>query len=285
MADAYPLLSTYDRLTAALVDTVNAALEQYRRDRGPDGPSLAKVRTTWRPVPDQLDGIDEARATLAEDILAVATNGDLTQDARDRQIETLADVAWVRIKTAVADIHTRAQTMLDATRAAIYPARPEPADAAQEARLAGLKTDLRMSLDPVDDDNRVVDIIKARLARALTSRDDLAAWLLACSDWPADYLCARDFDHQLPALAAAVDSAVAESTPDAEPGVSLYRTLAHPREGLPLLDTLLGGVLTQVFDEVKAWRPTSGAPVPPSRLNGAGSGTQPNNERPEAMTF
>ena len=268
--DPTPMLTVYDRQTAALVDTVNGALATYRQDRSADGPSLAKVRNAWHPVPDQLAAIDETMATLRQNILNVTTDADLTPDARERRIQTLSDVGWVSIKTAIAAVDDAATVMLETARAAVYPARPEPQDAVQEARLAGIKSDAKMVLDTIAGEQATVDRIKLLLRRALDQGDALAAWLFAVSDWPADYLTSRGFDLYLTALAAEVDDVIADATPDTQALVALYRTLAHPREGLPVLGVLLGHLLEQVWADLRAWRPAANTRVPSTLNNGGG---------------
>jgi len=272
--DPHPLIGTWKSLTSELVESVSTALEAYRRDSPPSAPSLAKVRTTWRPVPDALDQIEETVVQLGEDILAVSSNIDLTADARARRIDTLGDVAMTALKTATSDIQARAKTMLGLARDAVYPQRPQPEDALQEARLSGLKTDLKMALDPLEG-QAAIDRIKELLARALTNGDQLSAWLLASSDWPSDYLRARDIGPYLMTLAPEIDRTIEDATPDAEAAVALYRTLSHPRDGLPRLDTLFNICLAQVFDTVKTWRPSTTYPTPPSRAMSRPTATDP----------
>jgi hypothetical protein len=260
------MLTTYTKLTADVVARVGEALEVYREDRSPDAPSLASVRTTWAAVPDQLAAINATRVSLGDRIASIASDYDLTPAARDRQIEAVADVAWIAVKRAAADIEARVATMLDTTKAAIYPTRPEPADAAQEARLAGIKADVRMACDPLADGEKVLERVKTLLARALANGDDLAGWLLAASDWTPDYLESRGFGLQVPALRAAVDQVIERNAPDRRPAITLYRALSDRQRGLPTLQALLGGVLAQVFDQTRTWRPTSISPRPPQPL-------------------
>src|SRR5665213_1321665 len=91
-----PLVQVYDRLTAALVATVQATLYDADGLRI-GGSSLANVRTAWRPVPDQLATIEKTITDLGTAILATVTDGDLTPDARDRRIVTISDTAWTKI--------------------------------------------------------------------------------------------------------------------------------------------------------------------------------------------
>lgn len=79
------------------------------------------------------------------------------------------------------------------------PSRPQPADAAQEAALTNLRADLRMLLDPASEAD-LPNRFRDAYADALAAGDELRAWFLAGSQWPADYLTSRGATHLLPVL-------------------------------------------------------------------------------------
>jgi len=256
-----PLVQVYDRLTAALVATVQATLYDADGLRI-GGSSLANVRTAWRPVPDQLATIEKTITDLGTAILATVTDGDLTPDARDRRIVTISDTAWTKITSVSTSVLDTTAKILDDLRGLVYPTRPTPADAAQEAALTGLKQDVRMSLDPLDSGDDAVRRIGELLARALANNDALASWLLAASDWTTDYMTARRFDDRLDSLHRTVDQTIMTPSPDTAELISIFRTLSNPQAGLPVLDLLLNSTLAAIFNDLRSWRPTASQPTP-----------------------
>jgi hypothetical protein len=179
---------------------------------------------------------------------------DRTPDARRRAM--LAAVDEADVTGTLPGIERIADEILSGLREASLPARPEPQDAAQEAKLAGLKTDLRMVLDSYPSD-ALAGPVGERLSSALDRGDALLSWLLASSGWMRDYLVSRRAEDSAASVVAAVDAAL-----DAQHGLGarvrrLYRALADPQDGLPILE-VAARMPEQVVDDLRG----SSGPAP-----------------------
>jgi hypothetical protein len=267
-----PLLNAFRTLSAQVIGNVTAALpagDHYLDDEGrplpgPAGSLPFMLRGLWRTVPAELDGIDGAIVTVGQSILDVASNSELTADARNQRIVAAGDEAWAWIMEHSDAALSTAQQMLDRAQAASYPVRPDTATpAAQEAAMTGLKADWRMILDPVIE-GALVDRLGALLERALSDGDALSAWLLTGSHWPADYLTSRGADVWLPAWTAKIRSVLSEADPTRTGPLAVYEKIADPQGGLPVLQTLLGGVVAGIFKDLVQWRPSRAQMTPPT---------------------
>lgn len=262
MQPANPLLNTYRALVDQVVEQVGTAVR--------DAPSLspyAGIYLAWRPVPNQLAEIDQHVLLLGEQIFQTVADQRLTDPAKSDQIATATADARTAVENLSTSVLGTADTMLSTVKELAFPKRPTPVDAAQEATLAGVKSDLRMVWDPTPDPDDILDAMGRSLSRSLTEGDQLATWLLASSHWPEDYLTSRGFPDRLSPWEQKVAQLLNTATPeDLTTARNLYRVLADPQRGLPVLEQLLNGVIFTVIEDLAGWRPTAWSPTPPSRV-------------------
>jgi hypothetical protein len=259
--DAHPMGSTFRDLSSKLADHVGSAVANAVG--ADDTPTSRTVQSLWRGVPTALGNIDAALSQLGQHIHRTATDADLTNDAKTRVIGDAVTATKGLIEQGASDIAARTADILKRARDAVYPSRPRPFDAAQEAALAGAKADVRMMLDAAPDAASVVAQVGTLLRRALDTGDGLTAWLLASTPWPADYLSTRQMADHSGALADTVDDAVNVATPGRETAVSLYQSLTDGQRGLPLANLLASTVAGSLFNDVAKWRPATWSPQPP----------------------
>lgn len=263
-----PMLDTYRKLSGAVVELGQAHLPKTNPFANEEDPSyLRKAKAEWQPIPGKLAQIDDTLTHLGELIFQISTNDRLTEDARSNDIAAAAQASRAIIDAATTDVKARTTAILEALRAAAYPARPEPADATQEARLAGIKGDLRMVWDAIGDDHNIVTTMTNSLRRAIGDDDALTTWLLTSTHWPDDYLQARGAEIRLPQwnaeVASTLDSVTPASLGDAR---RIYRQLSDGRDGLPLLNILFNQ-LTGIVNDLSTWRPSPFSPVPWTRAS------------------
>lgn len=262
------MLDTYRKLSGTVVELGQAHLPKTNPFANQEDPDyLRKAKSEWQPVPGKLEQIDSTLTHLGELIFQISTNDRLTEDARREDIAGAVQASRAIIDAATEDVKARTTAILDALRAAAYPARPQPADATQEARLAGIKGDLRMVWDAIGDDDNIVVTMTNSLRRAIGDDDALTTWLLASTHWPEDYLQARGAEIRLSqwhaAVASTLDSVTPASLGDAR---HIYRQLSDGRDGLPLLNILFNQ-LTGIINDLSNWRPSYYEPTPWTRAS------------------
>lgn len=264
-----PMLDTYRTLVGDVLERANPLLAKSYliSENEKDSPELRRAKTEWSPVPRLLAEIDAAIVELGESVFSISTDSRLNEQTRADDITAAASATKAAVSAREKEVTTRTGTILDILRVAAYPARPQPADATQEARLAGIKADLRMVWDSISDDGGVSETMTESLRRAIGDEDALSVWLIASTHWPEDYLKSRGLTHYVNAWASDVaDILDAMSPPQLADARRVYRLLADGRDGLPLLNTLfaqLGGVVA----DLAAWRPSSSSPVPWTRAS------------------
>lgn len=106
--------------------------------------------------------------------------------ARERANSIVAETRAVA-DGALAAMRADARSILAAVEPLARPARPEPADVVQEARLAGIKSDVTMALAGLDAAATVARLVRFA-ADAVADGDALMLWVVASSGWPALYL-------------------------------------------------------------------------------------------------
>ncbi|GAA4853328.1 hypothetical protein GCM10023221_36600 [Luteimicrobium xylanilyticum] len=252
------MLNALRQVSATVINTVSGALPDAptsypSTDRGKE--ALRQAGLAWAPVPGLISQMETALSSAATDILAVATNRDLTPEAKSRQVGQLVDTARSNINGLADSAVSAGARVLDVLRAAAYPPRPQPEDAIQEARLAGIKADLRMVLDPVSangDDlaRRLGDL----LGRAVADGDDLTTWVLASSHWPDDYLASRGADMAMSTWPSLVSSQLDGITSDT--GLRdvrrAYARVSQPQRGIPALEVTLRVAVPSVLGDLQS---------------------------------
>lgn len=263
------MLDTYRNLTAEVVARGQAHLTMpyLIHEQNAEPEHLRKAKVQWKPVPGKLTQIDDTVTHLGELIFQISVNDRLNPQARQADIAAAVQASRTIIDANISDIKTRSTAILDALRAAAYPARPQPADATQEARLAGIKTDLRMVWDAVPDGHNLVSNMTKSLHRAIGDDEALTVWLLASTHWPEDYLQAHGVEHRIVQWQAEVAQTLDSLTPaNLAEARRTYLQLADGRDGLPLLNILFNQ-LTNIVNDLENWRPTEWAPTPWTRAS------------------
>jgi hypothetical protein len=118
-----------------------------------------------------------------------------TIQARQESATTALAQGQAASDAAFASAERRATALQAQLAALVLPARPQPADAAQEGALANLRSDLKMLFDGAGAEGAgLAKVIADELARRKAAGDDLAVWLLAGSGWTDTYLRSRRDD-------------------------------------------------------------------------------------------
>lgn len=261
-----PLLDVYVRLTSDVVASLSTAFPQPTWPTDTTPQAIARARMAWAPVPGHLDKIKGVLAEFGEAVVRITTNTDLTDQARNRTLAETAEAARTQVNALAATALTGAEKSLDLLRAAAYPPRPQPHDAAQEASIAGIKSDARMTLDAASMPSQIFGELERLLHRAVADSNELAAWVFASTTWPEDYLRSRGAIELIDTWASTVDDSLRTVT-EGPLGQTrrAYRIASDPKEGIPVLRLLFAATLPQVIDTVATWRPTSYSTVPPTR--------------------
>jgi hypothetical protein len=259
---ASPLLTAFRNVTAGVRATVENNLPRHAFLPGVPSALMQQTQDRWRTVEDSLDRLESALSALGADVVATYSDGDLTPEARTRRVAAVVQRRQAGYEQARTRALTATRAMLSSLRREALPARPTPADAAQEARLAGIKADVQMLTAHVEEPEELVAALSRVLTRAMGEDDELTVWLLAGSSWPEDFIAGRPWgpsQRQQAALLWAQESARAlgqvGSSRQAEVR-ALYLALSAPKKGLPQLVTLLDGFAARVFEDLATTIPT-----------------------------
>jgi len=175
-----------------VLDRARAEIGEHLDDPGFGAPTaVRKAATPWRQATVALDEIHSALTSLAQRAWDIATDRDLTTQATAARITAAAAEARSQVDRLAADVRAKLTQMTDILARAAVP--PRPGDTAtDEARIQGVKTDLRMVLDAVPaEPAALAERIAALLERAQRDGDQHTVYVLAATRWPADYVAAR----------------------------------------------------------------------------------------------
>lgn len=251
-----PVLDAYRDLSGNVVELAAPLLAKsfLVSENEQDPPYLRTAKNEWQPIPRLLQQIETALTGLGEAIVQISFDGRLSPEAKRDDLAAATAAARLQINGATAEITTRADRIVEVLRTAAFPARPGVADAAQEARISGLKADLRMVWDPVGADQELVQAITESLQRSIGDDDELQSWLIASTRWPEDYLRSRGAEHYIELLQQDIATTLDSHSPaNLTQARRLYRTLSDGRYGLPVLASLFGH-LDGIVDDLAAWR-------------------------------
>lgn len=171
-----------------------AALRQTIPEPAPGNPATASVaRGVLQRVTDSWARAEDALAALTGRVATIRQDPRLTPEARSTDVRAAVQQVRDVVDDELGTIERELGRLADRLRRETLPARPQPEDAAQEAALANLKTDLRMVLDATPASGLVHELLEL-LAQYQAANNQLAVWLLAVSDWPALYLRSRGRD-------------------------------------------------------------------------------------------
>jgi hypothetical protein len=265
------LLTTYRFMVGESRARVDAAIPQSSLTLGSDGrfssspepAALAPIRKDWQSACTALDAIDSNFDDLAEAIWTEYTNQDLSVQARNRRVQEAISQHRNLFDAQAQAARTILTRVLETSAKASAPPRPQPEDALQEARIAGIKSDLTMLLANRADPRALVDEVDEYLAQALASGDKLAVWVVAGSGWLDLYIRSRGEDEYfVTAATASLDQVVSTrlDSQSADPAFDLRqlnRVLTDPQRGVQAILTMLQGFVVSVFNDLVGWSPTS----------------------------
>jgi hypothetical protein len=262
--DPTPMLSAWRAVIADVTNSIDAAI--------PDPPShlaiaagddasgmpvpLRKLARSWAQVKTGLDDIDASFAPIGDELFAIMTDSTRSQTYIAAQKQAALTRFRVEVAQASTAVCAKATALLDQAARAALPQRPGPQDAAQEARLAGLKSDLQLLVSNVaaSDIDQFTQRLSDELSEALAAGDALTLWLLAGSGWTDKLIKSRSADDASLTLASsrwelAVNDILAGDDTDAAQLRKAYRALAHPTQGVPALLVACGQYLLQVAED------------------------------------
>jgi len=253
------LLDTYQSMVFESRARVNNALPAFA---GSEPHALTVIRNEWRTAGTALDAIDQLFDGIGEALWAEYTNSDLNDQARNTRVQSVITQYRAVFDAQVQAADSALTGVLQAGAKASAPPRPQPEDALQEARIAGIKSDLTMLLANRVEAGALVEEVDEYLAQVLASGDRLAVWVVAGSGWLDLYIRARGEDEYfVTAATASLDQVVGrrlDSQPSADPAFDLRqlnRILSDPQRGVQAILTVLGGFALNVFNDLAEWAP------------------------------
>jgi hypothetical protein len=260
------ILDTYRTMVYESRARVDAAIPKVSMlfSSPPQPAALAPIRTDWQSACTALDAIDSNFDDLAEAIWTEYTNQDLNVQARNKRVQQAIAQHRNLFDAQAQAARTILTRVLETSAKASAPPRPQPEDALQEARIAGIKSDLTMLLANRADPRALVDEVDEYLAQALAKDDKLAVWVVAGSGWLDLYIRSRGEDEYFVTRATASLDQVVTSRLAAQPSPDptfdlrqLDRVLADPQRGVQAILTMLQGFVVSVFNDLAGWLPTS----------------------------
>ena len=265
------LQDTYRTMVSESRARVDAALPKATAWRAfsdpPEPAALAPIRTDWQSACTALDAIDSNFDDLAEALWTEYTNQDLNVQARNKRVQQAISQHRNLFDAQAQAARTILTRVLETSAKASAPPRPQPEDALQEARIAGIKSDLTMLLANRAEYRPLVDEVDDYLAQALAKDDKLAVWVVVGSGWLDLYIRSRGEDQNfIDAATGELDGMVGrrlDSQPSPDPTFDLRqldRVLADPQRGAQAILTMLQGFVVSVFNDLANWLPTSTTP-------------------------
>lgn len=265
---AMPALTAYRAVVTRVRDNVNDVLPSPVTEYGTTTVSGSKAQrtlsSTWRnKVVPLLDQVDPVFVDLAGGIKLALADQTRTSDYKFATQQVAIASATTQVERIGTEIESAVTAMLAKAQRLALPSRPTPQDATQEARLAGLKSDLQLltaKLSGGSDEiqSTFIKRLNERLKVALASGDDLAAWLL-CSDWPVSILApsigfdANSLDYVRAAYPANLAEILGSGSQEIADAISIYQRLNNSQEGLPALIVATGGFLKSVVESISQY--------------------------------
>lgn len=257
------LLETYRRIVSESRLRVDGAIPALTGPtRPPQHPALKVIRNEWAAATTALDAINSVFDNISEALWTEYTNTDLNDQARNKRVQSVITQYRGAFDAQRQAADTSLTHILDTAAKACMPPRPQPEDALQEARIAGIKSDLTMLLASRIESNALVNEVDNYFTAALGRGDQLAVWVVAGSGWLDLYARSRGEDqHFVDAVTLSLDDVVSrrlDAQPSADPAVDLRqlnRVLVDPQRGVQSILTVLGGFATNVFNDLAEWAP------------------------------
>lgn len=255
------MADTYRQLKDEAVSYVDAAIPAppFAFSNETDPAYLPGIRTTWGAAQAALANIDQLLGDMANELaIEAASNGDYTPAAQQTRRAAIISNYTAKLTEQRTAATASLNRIITAITTAALPQRPQPEDVLQEAKLAGLKDDVRMLLGNCDT-GETGDKLASYLSSALDNGDALAAWLIAGSGWVAMYLQGRFDGHDLTIAQGDVDVRIANAldqrsgTDEMAVARTLYRKLTDGQRGCVCLLTITSGFLTNLITNLTEW--------------------------------
>ena len=264
-----PTLQAYRDLVAQCSANINDALPgtSFLGDETVPEPVRPAV-TKWNVARKALADIDKAFFELGDALQLILVSDGRTEQWRGEQSRSTVATFGKLIGGAASTVQDKSTAALDIVRRAALPQRPNPQDTAQEARIAGIKSDVllltssAMNADRLNAD-RLLDLLADALTTALSDKDALTTWVLAGSGWVnGPLLKSRQWPEGVDAVGYFWDERTSEILAGQSAGqsnlaecVEIYRDLSDPRVGVPALHVATGGFLTSIVKSLETWNP------------------------------
>jgi len=266
-----PTLQAYRDLVAQCSANINDALPgtSFLGDETVPEPVRPAV-TKWGSAKKSLADIDKAFFELGDALQLILVSDGRTEQWRGEQSRSTVATFGKLIAVAAATVQDKSSAALDIARRAALPQRPNPQDAAQEARIAGIKSDVLlltssiMAADGTEGDtDRLIDLLADALTTAVSDKDALTTWVLAGSGWVnGPFLKSRQWPQGVDAVGYFWDERTSEilagqsaARTNLAACVEIYRDLSDPRVGVPALHVATGGFLTSIVKSLETWNP------------------------------
>ena len=180
-AEWQPALEKLEQIRARLTASPDTTVS--------DRSAISRVFALWDTALTVLEVADLKAASILGDTR-------LTAAVRAEDAGEVLTESRQTVDEALADATSESEGLIASLRRRSLPERPEGDLTSQETVLAGLKSDLRMVLDPTPS-HSIRSEMADLLAEYAASGNDLAVWLLTASDWPALFYRSRGETDQL----------------------------------------------------------------------------------------
>jgi hypothetical protein len=266
-----PTLQAYRDLVAQCSANIGAALPGTSFLGDETLPEAVRPAVTkWGSAKKALDDIDAAFYQLGDALQAILVDDSRNEQWQGEQSRSTVATFGKLISVAAATAQDKTTAALDIARRAALPQRPNPQDAAQEARIAGIKSDVLLLTSSIMapsslsvDTDRLIDLLADALTTAISDKDALTTWVLAGSGWiNGPFLKSRQWPQGVDAVGYFWDERTSEILAGQSAGrtnlaecVEIYRDLSDPRVGVPALHVATGGFLTSIIKSLETWNP------------------------------
>ncbi len=254
-----PTLSAYRDLVAQCSANIDDALPRAAFLGDETVPEAVRPAVTkWSSAKKALTDIDAAFYELGDALQAILLDDTRNEAWKGEQSRSTVASFGKRITAAASTAQDKASAALDIARRAALPQRPGPQDTAQEARIAGIKSDILLLTSNTKDDDRLLNLLAGVLTEAMATKDALTMWVLTGSGWVNGPLLESRDPQASDVIRYQWDqrsSQVLAGKGDLATCLEIYRDLADPQVGVPALLMACGGFLTGILRDVETWHP------------------------------
>ncbi len=259
MRISLPTLSAYRDLVAQCSANIDDALPRATYLGDATVPEAVRPAVTkWTSAKKALTDIDAAFYQLGDALQLILLDDTRNEAWKGDQSRSTVASFGKRITSAASTVQDKASAALDIARRAALPQRPGPQDTAQEARIAGIKSDVLLLVSNTKDADKLLNLLAGVLTEAMATKDALTMWVLAGSGWVSGPLLESRDPQASDVIRYQWDqrsSQVLAGKGDLVACLEIYRDLADPQRGVPALLVACGGFLSSILRDVETWHP------------------------------